>query len=153
MSIPALFTSIENAFQGLSDDLNIDQVVIDDVKKKLQHAAEQMGNSRFPDVHVGGSSFGSSRTAADLGFHHTKAHQVITDTLEGVLADLERFHQGIQTAERLVEEADSTSASDLNRKKQAAEVLVTASSHSDGDERNQQSRNENLQGPTETVTP
>jgi hypothetical protein len=70
-----------------------------------------------------------------------------------VLADLERFHQGIQTAERLVEEADSTSASDLNRKKQAAEVLVTASSHSDGDERNQQSRNENLQGPTETVTP
>lgn len=140
MVIPDLVGSIRN----LLGELNIDQAVIDDVVKTLHTSSNDLDRSPFPDLHVPESSFGGSEKGAELGYHHLKAHQVVSDTLQGVVTDLERFRDGVRNAEKLVQTADTTSAADLHRKRQATELILDASQHSEGDLRNHESRNEHL---------
>ncbi|MBB6627676.1 hypothetical protein H5V45_10125 [Nocardioides sp. KIGAM211] len=143
---PTVFTNISDMITGLLDagETIIDQAVIDDVKEKLQKAQQQMDANRFSDVEVEPAAFGDTSAAASLGYHHTKAHQVISDTLQGVLVDLERFRNGIVKAETLLADADSTSEADLKKKQQATELLSYIPRHSQGDRANHQSRNEHL---------
>lgn len=140
MVIPDLVGSIRN----LLGELNIDQAVIDDVVNTLHASSSDLDESRFPDLHVPESSFGGSAKGAELGYHHLKAHQVVSDTLQGVVMDLERFRDGVRNAERLVQTADTTSAADLHRKRQAADLILDATRYSEGDLHNHESRNENL---------
>lgn len=144
MGFMGIFNSIESVISSIGDEINVDQQVIDEVKKKLHHAAGQMERSRFPHVRVAESAFGSCHSGADLGFHHGKAHEVIADTLEGVLSDLTRFHDGLVKAEGFIQGADEGSASDLTAKKHALTALVSAASYSEGDLRNHESRNQHL---------
>ena len=140
MVIPDLVGSIRN----LLGELNIDQAVIDDVLNTLHTSSSDLDSSRFPDLHVPESSFGGSEKGAELGYHHLKAHQVVSDTLQGVVMDLERFLDGVRNAEKLVQSADTTSAADLNRKRQATDLILDAAQHSEGDLRNHEARNEHL---------
>lgn len=143
--------SFVGPFDGLLDflhevELKIDQSVIDSVMKTLHQNSQDLGESPFPRLHVPESTFGASTHGEQLGFHHLKAHQVITDTLTGVVTDLERFRDGVQKAEKLLSTADEGNASDLAKKKQAVEIVVHASSYAEGDVRNHASRNEHLRG-------
>ena len=140
MVIPDLVGSIRN----LLGELNIDQAVIDDVLNTLHTSSSDLDSSRFPDLHVPESSFGGSEKGVELGYHHLKAHQVVSDTLQGVVMDLERFLDGVRNAEKLVQSADTTSAADLNRKRQATDLILDATQHSEGDLRNHEARNEHL---------
>lgn len=140
MLIPDLVGSIKN----LLGELNIDQAVIDDVVNILHTSSSDLDKSRFPDLHVPESSFGGSEKGAQLGYHHLKAHQVVADTLQGVVMDLERFRDGVRNAEKLVQTADTTSAADLHRKHQATDLILNATQHSEGDLRNHEARNEHL---------
>jgi hypothetical protein len=143
MFIPGLVGSIASVMQEISEsaDIIIDQVAIDNVLTTLEAKHEDLQGSRFQDLNVPVSAFGSAGTALDLGGNHSTAHQVIGETLQGVLDDLNRFRDGIKHAEKLVQEADTQSAADLDKKRAAAELLVRASSYSEGDARNHQVRN------------
>lgn len=147
MSVPTVVTNISNMLTDIIDagETVIDQAVIDDVKLKLHTAAEGMERTRFADTVTDVNSFGDTSAAANLGYHHSKAHQVMTDTLQGVLEDLARFRTGIVKAEALIGQADEDSAVSFNKKaERAAAVLTASSSHSHGDRRNHDSRNEHL---------
>src|SRR6476469_4273444 len=107
-------------FDGLLDllqdvELKIDQSVIDGVMRTLHQNSQDLHESPFPRLHVPESTCGASAHGEELGFHHLKAHQVIADTLTGVVTDLERFRDGVQKAEKLLSTADEGNASDLAR--------------------------------------
>ena len=140
MFIPELVSNIKSVLQ----ELNIDQAVIDSVVSTLERTTDSLEGSRFPDLHVPESAFGSSSTGTQLGYHHLKAHQVISDTLQGLVADLNGFRDGVRRAEQLVATADNDSATDLTRTKSAVELIVDVSTFAEGDRRNHESRNRNL---------
>ena len=140
MFVPEMVRDITSVLQ----DLNVDQEVIDSVVSTLESTTQSLEGSRFPDLHVPEAAFGSSGTGAQLGYHHLKAHQVISDTLQGLVDDLTRFRDGVRRAERLVATADSDSATDLTRTRSAVELIVDASTFTEGDRRNHESRNRNL---------
>ena len=125
-------------------DLVIDQAVIDQAVKTLHDTSGDLSDSGFRRLQVPASVFGASARGLELGAHHGKAHQVIKATLEGVILDLEGFADGLRRAEELVRSADDDAADQLARKQAAAELLVLASQHSHGDERNHAARNEYL---------
>jgi hypothetical protein len=147
MFFPQLMGDISSVLSDIGEaaDLVIDQVAINNVLSTLETKHEDLKGSRFQDLNVPVSAFGSAGTATSLGGHHLKAHQVIDETLQGVLTDLIRFRDGLKRAEKLVHEADTQSAADLDKKRAAAAaVLVNASRHSEGDARNHKARNHYL---------
>lgn len=136
-------------FTGLTElihdvELAIDQVKIDQVKKTLVSNVDNVDHDRFKHLHVPSSAFGGNGSAATLGLHHLEAHAVIRSTLEGLLADLKAFREGLDYAESLIHGADEASAADLQRKRAAVEGLVRLAKHDTGGERNHQARNQFL---------
>lgn len=146
MFFPDLVGGLQGVLSDIGEavDLVIDQVAINNVLNTLESKHEDLQGSRFKDLQVPTTAFGAAGSALALGGHHTKAHQVIDETLRGVLDDLVRFRDGLRHAEKLVHEADSQSAADLDKKRAAAELLVKASSYSEGDRRNHHARNHYL---------
>lgn len=129
---------ISSVLQDISDstDILIDQAAINSVLDTLEQKQGELRSSRFPDLRVPASAFGATPTAGELGVSHSKAHEVVRETLEGVLVDLIRFRDGLERAEKLVAAADTDTAADLDKKRAAATVLVNVSRYSEGDRRN-----------------
>lgn len=146
MFFPDLVGGIQGVLSDIGEavDMVIDQAAINKVLGTLEEKHADLKSSQFKDLNVSASAFGAAGTALELGHHHTKAHQVIEETLQGVLDDLIRFRDGLKHAEKLVHEADTQSAADLDKKKAAADVLVRASNYSEGDARNHEARNHYL---------
>lgn len=144
MGFMGIFNSIENVIQSIGDEINVDQGILDDVKRQLHESQAGLEGIRFDDLRLPESAFGGNDSGNQLGGHHTAAHQVISETLHGLLADLTRFRDGIVHAEKFLDEADNTSAADLASKKQAVDALVSATSHSDADRANHEARNHYL---------
>lgn len=128
-------------------DLDVDPDGIRAVISILDANARDLDDGSFQRLHVSPGVFGGSEAAAELGFHHTKAQQIVSDTILGVVADLSRFRDGVEQAVDLVKTVDESSAADLQTKQSAVEVLVGSSAFSEGDRREQASRNENLAPP------
>ncbi|MFC4785543.1 hypothetical protein ACT8ZV_13770 [Nocardioides sp. MAHUQ-72] len=145
MALPDLYGDLRNALQELNDqlELKIDQAAIDNVMATLDDRAIDVHHSRFTSLSVPTSAFGASSKGLELGDHHAKAHEVIRETLHGVLADLNAFKDGLVRAEKLVRGADESAAADLDRKR-AADILVDVAHRSQGDRRNHEARNQLL---------
>ncbi|MCW2845214.1 MAG: hypothetical protein JWN22_3130 [Nocardioides sp.] len=146
MFFPDVVGGIQDVLADIGDaDIVIDQAAIDTVLSTLQSKHEDLSGSPFPNLHVPATAFGAAGTAGELGGQHALAHQVINETLQGVLDDLIRFRDGLKHAEKLVHEADTQSAADFDKKRAAAaDILVKASRHSEGDVRNHEARNHYL---------
>jgi hypothetical protein len=128
-------------------DLNVDPDKVAEVATKLTASSDSIGDSSFMRrLHVAPSAFGGSAEGSQLGYHHAKAHEVIADTLNGVMDDLGRFASATSRAVALVDGADTTSAADLSVKEQAVAVLVGSTRYFEGDRANHESRNERLGG-------
>ena len=136
-------------------DLDVDPEGIRAVIGALNANARELDDGSFQRLHISPGVFGGSETAAELGFHHGKAHQIVSDTILGVVADLSRFRDGVERAVHLVNAADESNAADLQSKQTAVEVLVGASGFAEGDRREQASRNAHLTtpGPTGGAAP
>lgn len=120
--------------------------VLDEVKKKLLENANRLDRGDFRRLHIAESVFGGSERGGELGFHHGRAHQVIADTITGVVEDIRDFREGVVRAEVLLTDADQGARSDLAHKEAAVAALASANSFFAGDARNQESRNEHLGG-------
>lgn len=130
-------------------DLDVDPEGINAVISALNANSRELDDGSFQRLHLSPGAFGGSEAAAELGFHHGKAHQVVADTILGVVADLTRFRDGVEQAVRLVQAADESNAADLQTKQAAVQVLVGSSAFAEADRREQASRNEHL-GPDTT---
>jgi len=137
------FTSVTQLINGI--ELIIDQAQIDQVKRTLHDNASQVDRSGFKNLHVPPGVFGGNAAATALGVNHFQAHEVIKQTLQGVLTDLEAFRSGLERAEALIQAADEGSAADLNRKR-ASDILTGLAAHDTGGARNHEARNEVLGG-------
>lgn len=126
--------------RGLETVLEPDQVEI--VKKELHNGATTLGEGEFQNLTVAETAFGSSAAGIELGFHHGKAHQVIAETLAGVIADMRDFRDGVVQAELMLEAADAGAQSDLTRKQQAVAQLDDANRWFAADHQYDQARNE-----------
>ena len=127
-------------------DLDVDPEGIRAVIATLNDNARDLDDGSFQRLHVSSGVFGGSEAAAELGFHHAAAHQIVADTILGVAQDLTRFRDGVEQAVHLVSAADESNAAALQSKQAAVDVLVGSSGFSEGDRREHESRNENLVG-------
>lgn len=125
-------------------DLDVDPEGIRAVIGVLNDNARDLDGGSFQRLHVSPGVFGGSEAAAELGFHHVKAHQIVSDTILGVVDDLSRFRDGVEQAVRLVSAADESNAADLQSRQAAVEVLVGSARFTESARREQSSRNEHL---------
>lgn len=118
--------------------------VVERLKRKLSTNADDLDEGSFRDLKVRESAFGGSEAGLELGFHHARAHDVVAETITGVIADIRGFRDGLDRAERLLEAADCAAASDLSRTNAAVQALTDATDHFAGDALNRAARNEHL---------
>jgi hypothetical protein len=104
----------------------LDQQKIDAVKTGLDEGADALHRSRFDDLALAREAFGGSEQGLRLGGHHDRAHQVIAETLSGVVADLRDFREGVLDAETRLRDIDGGSAQDLDRTQAALAELQDA---------------------------
>ena len=126
--------------RGLETVLEPDE--LDDVKRTLLKGANKLEGGEFQNLDVSVSAFGSSETATELSYHHGLAHQVIAETLAGVVADMRDFREGVVRAEAMLNDADAAAGSDLGRQEAAVAALQDANRWFEGDHKYDQARNE-----------
>jgi hypothetical protein len=132
---------------GALQDLDLHPEGIQAVISALGDNARELGGGSFRRLHISAGVFGGSEAAAELGFHHLKAHQIVSDTIRGVVEDLTRFRDGVEQAVRLVSAADENSAADLQSRRAAVEVLAGSAGFAESARREQTSRNQHLGSP------
>lgn len=125
-------------------DLVKDPDKIAELKRTLTRNAGLLEDGEFRNVELATNAFGSSAEAEDLGRHHALAHTIVADTILGVVDDLLGFRDGVEVFERHVDQADGDTAADLQQRQQGVAALVAASTYSQGDRNNRDSRSENL---------
>jgi hypothetical protein len=140
---------IDPVAQALKD-LDVNPEGIRAVISALNANAHELDDGSFQRLHISPGVFGGSEAAAELGYHHGKAHQIVSDTILGVVQDLTRFRDGVEQAVNLVNAADESNAADLQSKQAAVEVLVGSSGFAEGDRRERASQNANLTAPDPT---
>ena len=119
----------------------LDQEKVEAVKRELYDNANKLDGGSFQDLRVGETIFGGSPKGGELGFHHGRAHQVIADTILGVVADMRDFRDGVIKAEQMLDEADTGAQTDLARERAAVEELENANTWFEGDNKYHHARN------------
>lgn len=116
---------------------------LDRVKAELNRSADKLDSGEFQNLRVAESTFGASPRGLELGSHHVRAHTVIAETLEGVIADLRDFRDGVERAEQMLTAADEGAAADLRSRQEAVAVaaLVDANRSFASDQRYEAARN------------
>ncbi|MFN8195432.1 MAG: hypothetical protein U0R80_14250 [Nocardioidaceae bacterium] len=89
----------------------------------LRQNSEASDWQPYENLKLSEGAFGGSDKGGSLGFHHTRAHQVVAETIRAMVAELQGFADGVKQAAALVETADTTAADDLT--KRANEVHAT----------------------------
>lgn len=115
---------------------------VEAVKEKLLRNANKLDSGKFQDLSVAESVFGASPEGTELGFHHGRAHQVIAETINGVIADMRDFREGVVRAEAMLKDADAGAEADLGRKQAAVAELEDANRWFEGDSKYHQARNQ-----------
>ena len=134
---------------GVLRDLNVEEDKVQKVIRALGTSSQDLGDGSFAGARIPESSFGGSPEAKELGYHHNRAQQVMQNTIDGMTKDLETFRDSVQTAARLVEDADQGAAGDLTRRMEVIAAMESVYTNSAGDRAYDESRNHPLP-PTST---
>ncbi len=129
---------------GVLRDLNVEEDKVQKVIRALGTSSQDLADGSFADARIPQSSFGGSEVAQELGYHHSRAQQVMQDTIDGMTKDLATFRDSVQTAARLVEDADQGAAGDLGRRMEVIATMQSVYTHSEGDRAYHESRNDPL---------
>lgn len=119
----------------------LDDLAVAEIKRKLDENAAMLGQREFQSMSVRDSAFGASAEGTALGGHHARAHQVISETLDGVLQDMRDFRTAVDRATRLLDEADATAGDTLSQRRAAVEQLEDANRWFAADAGYEQGRN------------
>jgi hypothetical protein len=102
------------------------QADLDALKRSLLDRAEQLDQAELKSVTLAGSEFGGSPLGLSLADHHGRARRVIVETILGVVADLNRYRDGVDEAVRLLDTVDYGSADTLERTRERVESEIVA---------------------------
>jgi hypothetical protein len=134
------------AVVNLVDTLNrlfVQPAIIENVEKNLNDAIDALQGVKFKTQGtIQEMSFGDNATATSLSTHHAMAHGVMTDTLAGVLAEIEAYTQNLKQSVELLRNTDEDSASSMQAAQSLVESLDYLQTHSQGDQANQESRSD-----------
>lgn len=135
---------------GFSDALSsvqVEQTTIDRVIAALDECTDESWGRQFAaDTPIATPSLGRGDRAAELGAHHDRAQQVMTETVQGIIADLTSFADGVREAADLIRRADETTAQDLAQARRAVEMMTDAWVSPESDAAYDQARNEQATG-------
>ena len=120
---------------GGSDDIEIDPVALEKLKSVLSQSAEDLESGRFSDIDLDESAFGGCPSGQELGAEHRTAHAIIADTIQGVVADLWGYREGVEQFAAGMGTADDTAATDLQARQAAVEVLAASAESNHGESR------------------
>lgn len=115
---------------------------IEAVKSELLRNANKLDRGHFQNLRVSESVFGGSPAGGRLGGHHGRAHQVIAETIDGVIADMRDFREGVVKAETMIKDADAGAEADLSKKQAAVAELEGANKWFEGDQKYHEARND-----------
>ena len=118
---------------GGDGDIDIDPAALEQLKTALRQAAETLESDRFSDVHLDDGAFGGCPSGAELGAEHRTAHQIIADTIQGVVTDLWGYRDGVEQFEAGMGTADDTAAADLKARETAVEALAASATGNHGE--------------------
>jgi hypothetical protein len=137
---PHLF--IDN-FVDTLNRLYVQPAIIENVERNLKDAVKALQGVQFKSQGtIAEMSFGDNATATSLSTHHGMAHGVMTDTLDGILAEIDAYTQNLRQSVELLRTTDEDSASAMQAELHLVESLSYLQSHSQGDQANQESRGE-----------
>ena len=114
-------------FENELRDLMVDEELIKQITKDLFDISHEVQATGFQSYTVDQAAYGDSSIGWSLGYHHSLAHQKVSESLAAVLADLKAFREGFVTFQQKVQEADSGSADSSRKIQQAVEVLDKSS--------------------------
>lgn len=119
----------------------LDEAAVAAIKKKLDANAEALGKREFQTMNISETAFGGSPKGGQLGAHHSRAHRVIAETLDGVIKDMQDFRDGVDQAKKLLDEADTVAGDTLSQRRAAVEQLEDANRWFAGDHKYHEARN------------
>ncbi len=127
-------------------DTRTNEADLEALKQSLLERAEDLDGADIKNVTLRGHEFGGSELGLQLGDHHGRARRVIVETILGVVADLDRYRDGVVQAERLLDLADTGSADSMDRNRARAEgevasIMQQATAVSEADSSYDEARN------------
>jgi alcohol dehydrogenase class IV len=132
--------AIDNLVNTLNQ-LYVQPAIIERVEKNLKDAVNSLNSVQFKaEGTIGQLSFGDNSTASSLSTHHAMAHAVMTDTLNGIVEEINSYTENLQRSVELLRTTDEDSAASLQSQEALVQSLSWLTDHSQGDQANQQSR-------------
>lgn len=136
-------SGLATAMQALA----VDQTNIDRVLRALRDCTDGGWDAQFAaEAAIAVPSFGGGDHAPVLGQHHDRAHQVMAETVAGIVADLTAFAEGVHQAARFISDADESTAASLRQKQDAVEMMDDAWVTSEADAAYDRARNDQTAG-------
>lgn len=126
------------------------QEVIDSIQGEL----DDLDPAAFETKgHISPVSFGGADLASKIAMHHSRAHAVTADTLNGVITDLETFRDACRNVRAMIAETDEGAADALNRTVTAVDTLEVAARTNQAQQTHEQAQQEHADHtPTEEPT-
>ncbi len=134
---------------GGDGSIEIDPHALEELKEALEKAAALLETDRFADVELDEQAFGASATGRTLGAEHRVAHQIIADTIKGVVTDLWGYRDGVEKFESGMGNADQTATADLRSTQEGIDALAQSANLDHGRQsyHNSQANNLGERGP------
>jgi hypothetical protein len=127
---------------GLMNQLHLDPAVVEQAHTALTEIVQMLQGDDFAYMGtIQQQSFGGNSPAESLSFHHGLAHQVMTDTLNGVVKDVSDFVANLKKAVELVQTADQQSHAGLTGTTALVQAMDHLYRYSAADADNQHARN------------
>ena len=109
-SMQALVDALSGLTGSVDGETRSDQDALESLKSRLLEQAVALDQDELKRLGLSAGELGGSPVGLSLGDHHGRAHRVIVETIDGVVADLERFRDGVVRAEQLLDLADDPRA-------------------------------------------
>jgi hypothetical protein len=140
--LPSDITSVIDNLVTTLKSLNLEDLVIEDIRHHLTTALDALEDHDFAaDGTVDALGFGTTATAADLHYHHGRAHEVMSETLAGTVADLQAYTANLNKSIKAMQDVDEGSAQELAITRSVIEQYTYLDGHSYGDRAYDHARN------------
>ena len=98
-------------------ELKADEAAIEKVQKALHDTLRMLDDDPFKYMAtIQQHSFGTDQAATTLAYHHGLAHQVMTETLQGIKQDIEAFAKNLVKARDIIKGTDESAGSELKKR-------------------------------------
>jgi len=139
-----LLEGILNSLPDLpSDGLEVVAEAIDGVIRQIDAEQRRIRPAEFRnDGSIAQPSLGGADAAPLLALHHSRAHEVVGNTLDAIKADLAAFQEACIAAKNMIVVADEESADRMRSAEAVVEALAAGSSGRESRNAHQQAQQE-----------